>query len=598
MATASFRYRLALVASPVIATLLAHPLSADDFVVSTSTTATNGGAVINGTDTLTINTGATIDHTGQAVGPAVSTTGGGNDVVNNGTIIGDGTSDARGVVLNEASSSFTNTGTVRTTANNGHTVEALSNGATITNSGTFSTIGDNAHALYFSGQSAGEGTNSGTIIATGAGSDAVHFNGSNATYTSSGATISRQGAAIYFGGAENGLTLNAPAYVEGTIILGGSTGVAINTGRSHSFQWTFGGAQWFSMNISGSVPYVISGTTVASIDPTGFDAAPTGMLETSTQVFGAIGDRAAHLLPKLNIGPSVSTKLGTPIMEPPVTKARSFRRWATVLGSAGWHAPSGVKLGYQTAQAGVVAGLDWATDRDRVFGLMAGGALGRFAANATFMQSYRIQSNTGFIGLYGARRFGKAVFDYSLMGGLQTHNSQRAVNNNLLPGGIDTGIATYGSTFIAPQMSLGRAFALGSDLTLTTSATLGYMAGFVDGYTETGVATTATFASRRFGIGTGSAKLDLAKSFGATTVSGQIGLIAQNGFGGETLAGTLLGQNWAYTTASGASLAGHMAVELKRQFTSGMFGKLGAEANIGSTGFANLKGSASLRLEF
>lgn len=572
-------------------------VNADDFIVAADGTATNGGATVNGSDTLVVNSGVTLDHSGQPVGPAIETTGGNNTVTNNGTVIGDGGIDARAVVMNGASSTFINTGTVTTTTTSqsgSFAVETVGNGAVINNSGTISTSGDDAHAVVLGGSTT-DVTNSGTIIATGANADAVRFNSSTESYTTSGRTISKQGAAVYFGAGENSLNLNAPAYVEGTLTLANSTFVTINTGQSHSFQWTFDGTPWNTLTINGSVPTVISGTTVASIDPTIFEAAPTGMIELSSQVADLLGARTETLLPD---GVSVSTKLSPMPDDPPVTKARTFNRWTAVFGNVAGHAASGAKLGYGTAQAGVVAGIDWAPQADRVFGLMAGGAAGRFAVDAPFMRSHRIQTQAGFAGFYGARRLGLALFDFSLMGGIQNHNSQRSINNNIVVGGVDTGIASYGSKFIAPKLSLARSYAVGGNLILTTTASLGYVAGFVDGYTETATASTATFSARRFGIGTGIAKVKLARNFGATTVSGQLGLVAQNGFGGEALSGTLLGQAWAYTTDTGAKLAGHMAVEAQHRFGRQVFAQAKVETNIGSVGLANIMGSASLRIEF
>jgi hypothetical protein len=379
---------------------------ADDFVVSADTTDTNGGHTVDGGDTLTINSGVTIDHSGQAASSAVNTTGGTNAVVNNGTIIGDGSIDGQAVVLNGNGSSLNNTGSISTTSTSqtgSHAVAAYGLTAEVTNSGSITTSGDNAHGVYLD-RATPSVENSGLIMVTGSGSNAVHFNSSSTSYTTNGRTISTQGQAIYFNAGENGLNLNAPAYIEGGITLGSSSFVTINTGQSHSFQWTFDGAPWFSMTINGSVPTVISGTTVASIDPTIFEAAPTGINETLNQIYDSIGERSQSVFPGATGGTQVSTKKYGPLPDDPVVAGpRQPNKWVSGFGSVASHAASGVKLGYTTAQAGKVAGMDWARAPDRIFGITAGGTAGLFAANAAFMQSHRVRGAGGFLG-YMARK--------------------------------------------------------------------------------------------------------------------------------------------------------------------------------------------------
>lgn len=575
----------------------AQPVLADSFVISSDTTDTNGGNTIDGGDTITINSGVTVDHTGQATLSAINTTGGANNVINNGTIIGNGTADGSGVVLNGSSSSLNNAGSIRTSSAGSHAVATFGFNAELTNSGTISTSGDASHGVYMD-QASAELINSGTISVSGIGSNAVHFDSASESYSTNGKTISENGQAIYFGGAENDLTLTAPAYIEGGITLGSSSFVTINTGRSHSFQWTFDGAAWNSMTINGSVPTVISGTTVASIDPTMFNDATSGMSETVDQVFDSISERAQTIFPGATRGLSVSTKLGQVPDDPIVAAPASTNKWGSGFGGVTAHAASGVNLAYTTAQVGKVAGMDWATSPDQIFGITAGGNVSWFAADAAFMASHRIRTVGGFIGAYCARILGAAVLDYALLGGVQSHASQRSINNNLLVGGVDTGVASYASYYIAPKVALRRTYAVRDDLSLTTSGSLGYVAGRVNGYSETATASTATFGARSFGLATAQATLTVIKYIGATSISGKFGVVARNGFGDETITGTLLGQAWSYTTANQNGFSGLVGLALKHQFKPSINGKISANANIGSTGLANIAASASLRIEF
>jgi autotransporter-like protein len=579
---------------------LVPPINADVFVIGTDTASTNGGFTVDGSDTLTINSGVTVDHSGQPALPAINTTGGNNAIVNNGTVIGDGLIDGRAVVANGANSSFTNTGIVRTfgtTQTGSNAVEFVGNGGTVINSGTISTAGDNANGILLGGSTSFV-TNTGTIRATGANANAVQFDTATVGYTTSGITISEQGDAIQFNGAENTLNLNAPAFIQGGISLGNSTFVTINTGQSQSFQWTFTGAPWFSMAINGTVPTVISGTTVASIDPTIFQATPTEMSETAGQVFGLTSGRLQSILPDGPNGFAISTKLD-PILSDPVISAPSrANRW--IAGYGGWaaHSASGVNLGYFTGQSGLMTGIDWSSQPDRVFGVAVGGGFGGFAADAPFMRSYRAQTTSGLVAVYGARRLGKSMFEYGLLGAIQNNNSQRSINNNAVAGGIDTGRASYGSYYVAPRLALRRSFDLSANLTLTATGALGYVLGRVSGYTETATASTATFNARNFGLGTAETKIKLTKTLGATKVSGALGITAQTGFGNEALGGTLLGQAWTYTTPTGEALTGQVSLAVDRRFGTNTVGNLTAETDVGGAGFANFKASASLRIEF
>jgi autotransporter-like protein len=597
-AISSYQFRLIL--AWLLALSMTSAASADIFVIGADTTDTNGGLTVDGSDTLTINTGVTVDHTGQPTLSAINTTGGNNAIVNNGTIIGDGSLDGRAIVTNGANSTLTNNGVIRTftTSQTGSTaVEFVGNGATVTNSGTISTAGDNANGILLGGSTAFV-TNTGTIWVTGANASAVQFDSSTTGYTTNGITISEQGDAIQFNAGENSLNLNAPAFIEGGISLANSTFVTINTGQSQSFQWTFTGVPWFSMTINGTVPTVISGTTVASIDPTIFEAAPTGMTQTSAQIFGLTSGRTQSILPDSTTGIAASTKIGPPLADPVVVGPARANRWVAGYGGLASHSASGVNLGYFTGQAGVVAGIDWTGQPDRAFGIAAGGGFNAFSANAPFMRSYRSQTTSGVLALYGAKRLQKSVFEYGLMGAIQSNNSQRSINNNALPGGIDTGRASFGSYYIAPRLALRRSYSIGTSLTLTTTGALGYVAGRVNGFTETATASTATFNDRNFGLGTASVNIKLTKELSDTRISGALGMTAQSGFGAENLGGTLLGQAWTYTTPTGGPFTGQIAVALDHNFGTNIVGNLTADANVGSSGLANVKGSASLRIDF
>ncbi|MCB1369153.1 MAG: autotransporter outer membrane beta-barrel domain-containing protein [Rhodobacteraceae bacterium] len=544
------------------------PALAADFTITTDTAITNGGFVIAPTDTLTATSGITMTmppgvHAMASAAASVT-------VTNNGTI---SVSDTGiGISLSGVSSVAVNNGLI------------VANGE---GAGGISMLASSADAL-----------NTGTIRVAGGGGPAVYFDQNTTRFRNTGRLAASFGVALDFAGAENALLLDVGSHVEGAMILGGSTFVTIATGAANSLDFSFTGVPWFSMTVTGTVPHVVdvAGQRVASIDPTQFSAMQTGMTDSASQVFGAIGLHSEGVLAGGGADVRVSSRTGQPAPDAAIPGPG----WANAYGTASRYSASGNNLAYATGQAGIIAGVDLSRRAGRVFGIAVGGGQMQFGADGIFQRSHRIQSRAVFVSAYGAWQIGNAVLDVGPTGAMQRHDSQRAINNNLAPGGIDTGIAEYNSHFIAPSVSVRRSFVLGSgdNLVLTTRAALGITAGVVDAYSETASLGTASFAARAFSIGTGSADVELARSFGDTVMTGRLGIAAETAFGNEAISGTLLGLPWTYDAGSGAGFAGQVGLTVDHRFGARFVGQIAAQSSFGSAGLASTKGSASLRVEF
>ena len=48
-----------------------------------------------------------------------------------------------------------------------------------------------------------------------------------------------------------------------------------------------------------------------------------------------------------------------------------------------------------------------------------------------------------------------------MQGGHSINDSTRNINNNLVPGGIETAKASYGGTYFSPEATVGTNFSLG-----------------------------------------------------------------------------------------------------------------------------------------
>lgn len=202
--------------------LLSTTALAGDFTVSNATIVTNGdaGNVLDGDDTLTIETGGSIN---VGAGQAVLVTGDNNAIINHGTL---GTTNdfVFGIEMNDIAgqqSNITNIGEISTTGFGSQAVSLVTDDI-FGNSGIITTTGDFANGVRISNN--GVITNSGTISTMGSGSSAI-FAFFNTSITNSG-TASAAGdntAAI--------TTINSNIITNnGTISSGGDNSRGVSVG--------------------------------------------------------------------------------------------------------------------------------------------------------------------------------------------------------------------------------------------------------------------------------------------------------------------------------------------------------------------------------
>ncbi len=587
---------------------------ADDFVISTPVTVTNGGNAIDGNDSLIITDTGSITVVGAN---AVQTTNSNNNaIINNGALAA---TNGNGVVIFE-NSSVNNTGSIsvsgvgfrgidaannNTISNSGSIIVtngqhgiALGDLNTVLNSGSIVTTGNMAHGV--NGDGGNNVVNTGTIRALGTNSDGINLR-INSTLTNTGMIISAQANAIDLRETGNTLNLGAPSFIGGIINLGTLSTLNITTGSSHSILWDFstgtmaGGAP----NFSGPVPVFYNSTTqqVATYDPTAFQASTDQLADVTGLISNAVRQRLQD-----DAGPGVSVAtadFGVAADDFPAPGILSGPTvWLAALGGYSEYDGTSATLDYDLGQWGLAGGVDWEFAGDSKFGLTAGYLETSLEADSPFANSYDNDANGFFAGLYGRKRFNAHFIDVALTGGGLFHNDERLVNNNLAVAGVSQAEADYNSWWINPEISVGTDFDTAYGWTLTPTARLRYAAQWIDGYTETGAgAGNAVVDSRNIGVGEANLELAARKQVGVHTFTGRLGYLYRTSLGDDSANVTIIGQTAAVPFFDEDRHAGYAGMDANFQLTDRATFGVGAQLAVGDD-FFGTQGNARLAIKF
>jgi hypothetical protein len=556
-----------------------------------SVTATAGnGSIVSGLE---------IDGNGTIQSPGTVTAAAGSGSIVTGIQLSTGTVTANNVVASAGSGSIVSgiqlgTGSVTATnvsasAGDGSIVSAISAGtATVKVTGNLVASAGTGSIVETVRLGQGSIINSGSITASaGAGSiiTAVTLSGTNSSLINAGA-ISAFGpgaTAISLTGNFATLTLDPGSLIIGAINLSGANDtINVFAGNQNLTFNTLAG-----VNVNGTVPFVVSGNRIVSIDPTPFAAAGTGINDFARSVsaiipdsrgFAGLGGGVTAFAGPDGASPiddafaslmGVSAYSGDKIFfkNPTVAYADGFTVWGRAFGGRHSEASDGVLLRNVSTWYGGAIGVDRSFRADLRLGAFVGGGSTRNSVD--FNLGGVADTTIGFGGAYANYTFGASFLKAAIQAGTLRTTTSRLVNNNLLANGLESATAAYNGWYVSPELIAGHRLALGkfgdSQYALTPSLQVRYLYASFDGYTEVGTTNAPlTVGDRHSEFVEERAELKLTR-ITPTSANSQImfslagGPVAVQRVGGNPITGTLLALPIAFNAPGADNVWGGFA---------------------------------------
>jgi uncharacterized protein with beta-barrel porin domain len=252
-----------------------------------------------------------------------------------------------------------------------------------------------------------------------------------------------------------------------------------------------------------------------------------------------------------------------------------------------------------TAFGGVI-GIDRQMTGELRLGVFAGAGNGQLKSDFGLQN---VDSDYVFGGGYG--RFDRHSYyvDFTFTGGAFANKSARSVSNNTVPGGLEIAGAKYDGWFVSPDVTYGLRIPM-ADYLLTPKARLRYVAGWLDGYTESGSQPGLVVGKRDISDVEERAGVELSNtrpaSFGGTIkTTVEVSGIALQRLGDNTVNTVLLGQNLAFTTPGRANAYGGAAgltLDWRPKAGTSLFAA--AEGTLMNDHSASLVAKGGMRLAF
>jgi hypothetical protein len=497
---------------------------ADSEVVNNGTITIDGpgNSAIYGDDNNKITNNGTITVSGDA-SEGIEVDDSHNQISNFGIVT---TGGFRGdaIELDGDENSFINKGTLRTSGNEAEGVDANSQDV-VSNFGLIETTGTDSDGI--DGEDSNTILNEGRILTSGAGAHGIFLDDQNKITNKGTISVTGAGAAaVKLTGDTNQLILGPGSVIIGTIEFDEAT-------NSYEVQNGLNVINSFTGNMpattnSNGAPQVTDGNKIAVLDISNFSAFDDFFFAKSN-----------------GISRQLSSHLGS------VRQSETSRAPFWISGQAQYHYIPG-----QSPTAGVehfggttLIGADHQSTNDQMTTLFVGFGGDRIATR------YNAQ-NTDFLSLIiGGKQifgFGRSELELGIWGGAMAVHQKRQVANNTSASGIDTASANYTALMFSPELALIHKF--GAENSASARASVKYIGGVVDGFSETGAADNLSINARRMDLV--DVRFSITQPFKFFTDSdnpinaqASAGIAAQTRLSDGRVNGQMLGQNISFDGA-------------------------------------------------
>ena len=375
------------------------------------------------------------------------------------------------------------------------------------------------------------------------------------------------------GGPPSAVNIQSGGDISSTLIFGscGCGGGLTDTGAT--------------VNVFGGAPYVISGNTVAVLDPTSFAVADRNVLDVTHTISSLIGGRlntpasasgdtsgaAIGFAPSGNVASDMARQAFAGVSSlnyasndhvlfnnPSVTAQDGTSVWAQGFGGQRVQEANAPTLRSVNNFYGGTLGIDKAISPQ----IRLGGFAGAGNVKSTIdLNSGNTNSDLAFGGVYGRYALAKSFIDFALLGGQSSNTTQRMSVNNLAPSGFETASAKYDGWFVSPEIAYGFRGQIGANLTLSPVARLRYLAANFGGYQESGSTSNLTVAGRTTHNFEERGEVTLTHTSRTTTseqlqLSVTAGLLVLERVGDANVNAVLLGQSLAFATPGKNNILG------------------------------------------